>query len=73
MAEEEREGLTDFRRLAGLQQRHDLAVAFAAFQARNFAGVPAVDKDPEGYIREAEQQLRPPAPGSLNIGSLKGQ
>ena len=35
MAEEEREGLTDFRRLAGLQQRHDLAVAFAAFQARN--------------------------------------
>ena len=73
MAEEEREGLTDFRRLAGLQQRHDLAVAFAAFQARNFAGVPAVDKDPEGYIREAEQQFRPPAPGSLNIGSLKGQ
>src|SRR5450756_2958585 len=39
MAEEEREGLTDFRRLAGLQQRHDLAVAFAAFAARNFAGV----------------------------------
>src|SRR6202007_401425 len=42
MAEEEREGLTDFRRLAGLQQRHDLAVAFAAFQARNFARVPAL-------------------------------
>jgi len=31
-----------------------------------------VDKDPETYIRQAEQQLRP-APGSLNIGSLKGQ
>jgi hypothetical protein len=31
MAEEEREGLTDFRRLAGLQRRHDLAVAFATF------------------------------------------
>ena len=72
MAEEEREGLTDFRRLAGLKERHDLAVAFTAFQARNFAGVPAVDKDPEAYIRQAEQQLRP-APGSLNIGSLKGQ
>lgn len=73
MAEEEREGLTDFRRLAGLQQRHDLAVAFAAFQARNFAGVPAVDKDPESYVRQAEQGLRSRATGSLNIGSLKGQ
>jgi len=73
MAEEEREGLTDFRRLAGLQQRHDLAVAFAAFEARNFAGVAAVDRDPEGYIRQAEQDLRSRAPGSLSIGSLKGQ
>ena len=73
MAEEEREGLTDFRRLAGLQQRHDLAVAFVAFQARNFAGVPAVDKDPEGYVRQAEQGLRPRAAGSLDIGSLKGR
>jgi hypothetical protein len=73
MAEEEREGLTDFRRLAGLQERHDLAVAFAAFQARNFAGVPAVDRDPESYVRQAEQDLRPRATGSLNIGSLKGQ
>ncbi|MBO0813912.1 MAG: hypothetical protein J2P30_01970, partial [Actinobacteria bacterium] len=89
MAEEEREGLTDFRRLAGLQQRHNLAVAFAAFQARNFAGVPAVDQDPESYVRQAEhdhageaeqgyagqaeQDLRPRAAGSLNIGSLKGQ
>ena len=73
MAEEEREGLTDFRRLAGLQQRHDLAIAFAAFQARNFAGVRAVDRDPESYVRQAEQDLRPRAPGSLNIGSLKEQ
>src|SRR6202030_1312901 len=73
MAEEEREGLTDFRRLAGLQQRHDLAITFAAFQARNFAGVPAVDRDPESYVRQAEQDLRPGATGSLNIGSLKGQ
>ena len=73
MAEEEREGLTDFRRLAGLQQRHDLAIAFALFQARNFAGVPAIDRDPESYVRQAEQDLRPPATGSLSIGSLKGQ
>ncbi len=73
MAEEEREGLTDFRRLAGLRQRHDLAIAFVAFQARNFAGVAAVDRDPESYVRQAEQELRPGATGSLDIGSLKGQ
>jgi len=75
MAEEEREGLTDFRRRAGLQLRHRLAVAFAAFEARHVAGVPPVDKDPEEYIREAERDLaaggvtaRPD--GSLGIGGL---
>jgi hypothetical protein len=73
MAEEEREGLTDFRRLAGLQRRHQLAVAFAAFEARNFAGVPVVDKDPATYVREAEAEEEGQAPGggSLSIGSLK--
>ena len=68
MAEEEREGLTDFRRLAGLQQRHDLAVAFAAYEARNFAGVQPVDKDPAAYVQAAEQAV---AAGSLAIGGLK--
>ena len=71
MAEEEREGLTDFRRLASLQQRHDLAVAFAAFEARNFAGVPAVDKDPAGYVHEVEEGGSVHGIGSLGIGSLK--
>lgn len=70
MAEEEREGLTDFRRLAGLQQRHELAVAFTAFQARNYGGVPPVDKDPETYVRQAERGVCL-LPGSLNIGGLK--
>ncbi len=50
MAEEEREGLTDFRRHASQTLRHSLAVRFAAFEARNFAGVPAVDKDPAAYV-----------------------
>src|SRR3984957_1408628 len=68
MAEEEREGLTDFRRLASLQLRHDLAVAFTAFEARHYAGVPVVDKDPAAYVRSAEEQV---AGGSLGIGSLK--
>ena len=87
MGEEEREGLTDFRRLASLQLRHDLAVAFVAFEAKHYAGVPPVDKDPQSYVREEEQQqgLRPagdesPAGrsgpeggpnGSLSIGSLR--
>jgi len=76
MAEEEREGLTDFRRRAGLQLRHELAVAFVAFEAGHFAGVPAVDKDPQAYVREAERRIAAPdstgAPdGSLGIGSLR--
>jgi len=75
MAEEEREGLTDFRRHAGLQSRHELAVAFASFEARHFAGIPPVDKDPEAYVREAEQDIAAPEgtgkpDGSLGIGGL---
>jgi len=75
MAEEEREGLTDFRRRAGLQLRHGLAVAFAAFEARHFAGVRPVDKDPQTYVREAERDLAADgaadrADGSLGIGGL---
>jgi hypothetical protein len=71
MAEEEREGLTDFRRLASLQRRHDLAVAFVAFEARNYLGVTPHDLDPAEYVREAEEGPGPAAPGSLSIGSLK--
>ncbi len=70
MAEEEREGLTDFRRLAGLQQRHDLAVAFAAYEARNFAGVHPVDKDPAAYVSQAEKGTGQDSDGSLRIGGL---
>jgi hypothetical protein len=76
MAEEEREGLTDFRRFAGLQLRHDLGVAFAAFEAAHITGVPPVDKDPAAYVRQAEQAAEDGLPqgslGSLGIGSLKG-
>ena len=52
MSEEERQGLTDFRRNVGLQVRHDIAVAFTAFEAEHFAGVTPVDKDPAVYIAE---------------------
>jgi hypothetical protein len=85
MGEEEREGLTEFRRLASLQRRHTLAVAFAAYEARHWAGVPPVDKDPAEYIREAEaspvpdeaSSAAPASPGgsdgSLGIGRLTGR
>ena len=52
MAEEEREGLTDFREHSPLQVRHDLAVAFAAFEAAHITGVAVRDKDPKKYIAE---------------------
>jgi hypothetical protein len=71
MAEEEREGLTDFRRLAPLRQRHDLAVAFAAYEARNVTGVRPVDKDPAAYVSEVEEGMAQRGDGSLGIGGLK--
>ena len=70
MAEEEREGLTDFRREASLQRRHDLAVAFAAFEARHVLGVTPEDRDPAQYVAAAESAF--PSAGSLGIGSLRG-
>jgi Hemerythrin HHE cation binding domain len=73
MAEEEREGLTDFRGQVSLEERHSLGVTFAAFEARNFAGVRPVDKDPESYVHQQEAVARArEAPGSLGIGGLKG-
>jgi hypothetical protein len=71
MAEEEREGLTTFRQQASLRLRHELAVAFATFEARHFAGVPVRDRDPQAYVREEEQAVRG-ADGSLGVGSLRG-
>ena len=76
--------MTEFRRLASLQQRHSLAARFAAYEARHWAGVPPVDKDPAEYVREAEQASTgaggsdPAGPddaadGSLGIGRLSGR
>jgi hypothetical protein len=52
MAEEEREGLTDFRQHVALEIRHDLGVRFAAFEAAHVTGVEPVDKDPQTYIED---------------------
>jgi hypothetical protein len=51
MAEEEREGLTEFRKEASLDLRHRLAVQFASFDMKHITGVEAVDKDPEEYVK----------------------
>ncbi|MDI1282631.1 hemerythrin domain-containing protein [Brevundimonas sp.] len=50
MGEEERQGLTDFRRTAPVETRHALAVKFAAFTADHITGVRPVNKDPEAYV-----------------------
>lgn len=52
MAEEERQGLADFRQHATLDLRQRLAIEFAAFEADHLTGVKPVDKDPALYIQE---------------------
>ena len=72
MAEEEREGLTDFRQTASLQFRHDLAVKFIGFEARNYEGVQPVDRDPATYVARGRARLgRLAEPGSLNSDGMK--
>jgi hypothetical protein len=51
MAEEEREGLSDFRRHASLDLRHAIGLAFCAFEAGRAGGIARHDLDPESYIR----------------------
>lgn len=50
LAEEERQGLTDFRKHASLEERHELGVRFATFEAQHLNGVTVVDKDPDDYV-----------------------
>ena len=52
MAEEERQGLADFRQHASLELRQQLGIRFAEFQANHLTGIAPVDKDPDTYIRE---------------------
>jgi hypothetical protein len=54
MGEEEHEGLRDFRRHIDLETRHKIAVAFIAYEAEHFTGVPIVDKDPKKYVEDNE-------------------
>ncbi len=52
LAEEERQGLTDFRRHASVEERHALGIRFAAYEAEHLMGVKAVDKDPKTWLKE---------------------
>ncbi|MEO7278132.1 MAG: hemerythrin domain-containing protein [Sphingomicrobium sp.] len=52
MAEEERQGLSDFRSNATIDERHSLGVKFLAFVSGHLLGVPPVDKDPDTYVKD---------------------
>jgi hypothetical protein len=52
MDEEERQDLPDFCHHAPLQLRHDIAVAFATFEAQRAGGFVAQNRDPEGYVAQ---------------------
>lgn len=81
MAEEEREGIADFKLHAPAGLRESLGRRFAEFfdTHRTTQGVDTADKDPEGYVRDIERDLRQPEDAStgddpsLGIGSLKGR
>lgn len=54
MAEEERQGLTDFRRHGSRELRHTLALEFLRFESEHLSGegVKPVDRDAEAYVLE---------------------
>ncbi len=76
MGEEEREGLSDFRRNASIGLREALGRQFSEFMVEHptTEGLEITDRDPQAYVRD----LKDPPPikptdYSLHIGSLKGQ
>jgi hypothetical protein len=80
MAEEEREGLADFRKNAPAELRAELGAAFREFMDSHPStrGLDTSDKDPEAYVRDIENEIDPSTDGSagdgsLGIGSLKGR
>jgi hypothetical protein len=75
MGEEEREGLSDFRRHAPAGLREALGRQYAEFMAEHptTEGLDIVDRDPQGYVDAVEGDTAPKREDtSLGIGSLKG-
>jgi hypothetical protein len=56
MGEEEREGLTTFRKEVGLDVRHSMGIEFYVFEARHAKGIRPRDLDPESYVEEARDR-----------------
>lgn len=52
LAEEERQGLTDFRRHVPLEERVKLGVQFLAFESEHSGHYKREEKDPDDYIKE---------------------
>jgi hemerythrin HHE cation binding domain-containing protein len=76
MGEEEREGLSDFRRTAPVGLREALGRQYRDFMAAHptTEGLTIEDRDPQGYVDQVEaKQLAKPQDSSLGIGSLKGR
>jgi len=76
MGEEEREGLSDFRRHAPVGLRDALGQQYSEFMAAHptTEGLPIVDRDPQRYVDDVKSKPRRPANDtSLGIGSLKGR
>jgi Hemerythrin HHE cation binding domain len=73
MAEEEREGIANFRATAPGGLRQTLGQRFAEFLDAHptTRGLDTSDKDPDEYVRNVERDSR--HDGSLGIGSLKGR
>jgi Hemerythrin HHE cation binding domain len=76
MGEEEREGLSDFRRNAPVGLREALGRQFSEFMAQHptTEGLEITDRDPQTYVDNLENPPQSiPTDYSLRIGSLKGQ
>ena len=74
MAEEEREGLADFRANAPAGLREALGRQFARFfeQHETTAGVNVADKDPERYVDDIEREIdvRPGPPTARSASAV---
>jgi hypothetical protein len=76
MAEEEREGLSDFRRHAPIGLREALGRQYSEFMSRHptTKGLPIADRDPKRYVENfGNTPPSKPTDFSLRIGSLKGE
>ncbi|KKC02376.1 hemerythrin domain-containing protein [Mycobacterium nebraskense] len=82
MGEEEREGLSDFRRAAPIGLREALGRQYRDFMAEHPTtdGLAITDRDPQRYVEDIEattpfaaEEQSEPKDFSLRIGSLKGQ